>query len=177
MGIDVSTWQGNINWNQVKAAEDYAILRIGYRGWGDTGSLNRDDKFKQNIINATDVGIDVGIYFFTQATTEAEAIQEAQASVKWLEETGRKITYPIYFDTEASSGNGQGRADKLTVAQRTATVKAFCEEVRRLGYYPGIYASTSWFQHNLDMSKLKTYDVWTAHYLSDIRKGPAIPPT
>ena len=174
VGIDVSSWQGNIDWNKVKAAGvEFAILRVGYRGWGDAGTLAKDPKFLQNIINATDVGLDVGIYFFTQAKTEAEAKAEAQQTVKWLEETGRKITYPIYFDTEMSSeGSGNGRADKLTAAQRTATVKAFCDEIKRLGYYPGIYASTSWFKSNLNMSQLKAYDVWTAHYLSNITGGP-----
>lgn len=183
VGIDVSKFQSGgtingvaqpVNWSKVKAAGvEFAIIRVGYRGWGSEGNLQKDPKFLENITNATSVGMNCGIYFFTQAKTEAEAIEEARTAVKWLEDSGKKITYPIFFDTESSTeGTGNGRADKLTVAQRTATAKAFCEEIKRLGYYPGIYASTSWFSSHLDMSNLKDYDVWTAHYRSDITPGP-----
>ncbi len=182
-GIDVSKYQSGgtvggvtqpIDWRRVKAAgTEFAIIRAGYRGYGSAGNLAKDPKFLENITNATAVGIDCGIYFFTQATTEAEAITEARTTVKWLEESGKKITYPIFFDTELSSeGSGNGRADKLTVAARTATAKAFCDEIKRLGYYPAIYASSDWFLHHLDMSKLSDYDVWTAHYRTNITQGP-----
>lgn len=184
VGIDVSKYQNGgigsngtalpIDWAQVKAAGvDYAIIRIGYRGYGSAGNMAKDPKFLENITNATNVGIDCGIYFFSQAVTEEEAREEAQAAVKWLEESGKKLTYPIYFDTEESTeGSGNGRADKLTVQQRTTVAKAFCEEIKRLGYYPGIYASTSWLNDQLDMSQLSEYDVWVAHYRSDITEGP-----
>ncbi len=182
-GIDVSKYQSGgtvggvaqpIDWRRVKAAgTEFAIIRVGYRGYGSAGNLAKDPKFLENITNATAVGIDCGIYFFTQATTEAEAVVEARTAVQWLEESGKKITYPIFFDTELSSeGSGNGRADKLTVAARTATAKAFCDEIKRLGYYPAIYASTDWFVNHLDMSKLTDYDVWTAHYRTNITQGP-----
>ena len=182
-GIDVSKYQtgGTVNgvaqpvdWAKVKAAGvDYAIIRVGYRGYGSTGNMAKDPKFLENITNATSVGMDCGLYFFTQAKTEEEAREEARTAVKWLEESGKKITYPIYFDTEISSqGSGNGRADKLTVAERTATAKAFCEEIKRLGYYPGIYASTDWLNNYLDMSRLAEYDVWVAHYRTNITLGP-----
>lgn len=178
-GIDVSKFQGDIDWNKVKNdGVEFAIIRIGYRGYGSAGTIAKDPKFLQNIINATNVGIDCGLYFFTQATTKAEAEEEAAKVVEWINEAKRntawtaagkkKLTYPIYFDTEmsTSSPSGTGRADKLTKAQRTETALAFCNKIKSLGYYPGIYASTSWLNNQLNMSTLSAFDVWVAHYIT-----------
>ena len=179
-GIDVSKFQGDIDWNKVKNdGVEFAIIRIGYRGYGSAGTIAKDPKFLQNIINATNVGIDCGLYFFTQATTKAEAEEEAAKVVEWINEAKRntawtaagkkKLTYPIYFDTavmSTSSPSGTGRADKLTKAQRTETALAFCNKIKSLGYYPGIYASTSWLNNQLNMSTLSAFDVWVAHYIT-----------
>ena len=160
-GIDVSKYQSNINWEQVKSAGvEFAIIRVGYRGYG-SGALVQDPKFEEHFTNARNAGMRVGIYCFSQAVNEAEAREEAQACVYVL--NGRLLDYPIYFDTEAS-GAGNGRADGLGVTDRTKCAVAFCEEVKALGYQPGVYASTTWFRKRLDMSQLGGYAIWNAHY-------------
>lgn len=160
-GIDVSKYQSSINWEQVKSAGvEFAIIRIGYRGYG-SGALVQDPKFEEHFTNARNAGLRVGIYCFSQAVNENEAREEAQACVYVL--NGRQLDYPIYFDTEAS-GAGNGRADGLGVEDRTKCAVAFCEEVKALGYKPGVYASTTWFRKRLDMSQLSNYYIWNAHY-------------
>ena len=160
-GIDVSKYQSSIDWDKVKTAGvEFAIIRIGYRGYG-SGALVQDPKFEEHFTNARNAGLRVGIYCFSQAVNENEAREEAQACVYVL--NGRQLDYPIYFDTEAS-GAGNGRADGLGVEDRTKCAVAFCEEVKALGYKPGVYASTTWFRKRLDMSQLSNYYIWNAHY-------------
>ena len=160
-GIDVSKYQSSIDWEQVKTAGvKFVIIRIGYRGYG-SGTLVQDPKFEEHFTNARNAGLRVGVYCFTQAVNEDEAREEAQACVYVL--NGRQLDYPIYFDTEAS-GSGSGRADGLGVEDRTKCAVAFCEEVKALGYQPGVYASTTWFRKRLDMSRLTQYNIWNAHY-------------
>lgn len=159
-GIDVSKWNGTIDWNAVaNAGIDFAIIRVGYRGYS-AGTLVEDPYFKQNIAGATKAGIKVGIYFFTQAITEAEAVEEASMAISLV--SGYQLQLPIYFDTEDVDGNG--RADKMSVAKRTAITKAFCETVKNAGYMPGVYASTSWYNNQLNAAELTNYDIWVAHY-------------
>lgn len=158
VGIDVSKWQGKIDWETVaNAGIDFAIIRCGYRG-SSTGVIVEDPYFKDNIKGATENGIKVGVYFFTQAITEAEAVEEASTAISLV--SGYKLNFPIYIDTEGSGG----RADSLSKADRTAIVKAFCETVRNSGYKPGIYASKYWYYDNLDVSQLSTYNIWVAQY-------------
>ena len=160
-GIDVSKYQSSIDWDKVKTAGvEFAIIRIGYRGYG-SGALVQDPKFEEHFTNARNAGLRVGIYCFSQAVNENESREEAQACVYVL--NGRQLDYPIYFDTEAS-GAGNGRADGLGVEDRTKCAVAFCEEVKALGYKPGVYASTTWFRKRLDMSQLSNYYIWNAHY-------------
>ena len=160
-GIDVSKYQSSINFEQAKqAGVEFVIIRIGYRGYG-SGTLVQDPKFEEHFTNARNAGLRVGVYCFTQAVNENEAREEAQACVYVL--NGRQLDYPIYFDTEAS-GSGSGRADGLGVEDRTKCAVAFCEEVKALGYQPGVYASTTWFRKRLDMSRLTQYNIWNAHY-------------
>ena len=159
-GIDVSKWNGKIDWNAVaNAGIDFAIIRVGYRGYS-AGTLVEDPYFKQNIAGATKAGIKVGIYFFTQAITEAEAVEEASMAISLV--SGYQLQLPIYFDTEDVDGNG--RADKMSVAARTEITKAFCETVKNAGYMPGVYASTSWYNNQLNAAELANYDIWVAHY-------------
>ena len=160
-GIDVSKYQSSIDWDKVKTAGvEFAIIRVGYRGYG-SGALVQDPKFEEHFTNARNAGRRVGSYCFSQAVNENEAREEAQACVYVL--NGRQLDYPIYFDTEAS-GAGNGRADGLGVTDRTKCAVAFCEEVKALGYKPGVYASTTWFRNRLDMSQLSNYYIWNAHY-------------
>ena len=161
-GIDVSKYQSSIDWDKVKTAGvEFAIIRIGYRGYG-SGALVQDPKFEEHFTNARNAGLRVGIYCFSQAVNENEAREEAQACVYVL--NGRQLDYPIYFDTEAS-GAGNGRADGLGVEDRTKCAVAFCEEVKALGYKPGVYASTTWYRKRVDYNTLRSrYTIWNAHY-------------
>lgn len=160
-GIDVSKYQASVDFEKVKeAGVQFVIIRLGYRGYG-SGTLVQDPKFEEHFTNARNAGLRVGVYCFTQAVNEDEAREEAQACVYVL--NGRQLDYPIYYDTEAT-GTGSGRADGLGVEDRTKCAVAFCEEVKALGYQPGVYASTTWFRKRLDMSQLTKYNIWNAHY-------------
>ena len=163
-GIDVSCFQGTINWKKVRAAGvDYAFIRAGYRG-SSTGKLAEDSTFRRNLKGATAAGIECGVYFFTQAITEQEAREEAKYTINLIKATGCKVNLPIIIDTE--SGVGKARANGLSKAQRTKVMKAFCDQVRSMGDTPMIYTSTSWLNTKLDMSKLSSYLVWVAQYNS-----------
>ena len=163
-GVDVSKYQKNIDWNQIKkAGVSFVIVRIGYRGYGASGTLVLDPMFEEHFTNVKNAGLKVGVYFFSQATTEAEAKEEAFACAYVL--NGRKLDYPIFFDTEASgASNGSGRADGLGMEDRTKCAIAFCEEVKAQGYKPGVYASTLWYRKRIDLNSLKKYTIWNAHY-------------
>ncbi len=157
-GIDISRHNGNIDWNAVKASGvDYVILRCGYRG-SATGVLIEDESFKKNIKGATAAGLKVGVYVFSQAIDEVEAVKEASLAVSLVK--GYKLTYPIFIDTESSGG----RADKIDKATRTAVVNAFCQTVASAGYQAGIYASKTWYEDKLNMSAVGNYKIWLAQY-------------
>ena len=160
-GIDVSRWNEEINWNKVKdAGVKYAIIRAGYRG-SVTGALVEDWYFKKNVEAATAAGIPVGLYFFTQATNEVEAVEEASMVISLCKDYD--ITYPIFIDTE--SAGGEGRADALDAKTRTAVCQAFCETIRSSGYQAGIYASKNWLINNIDTSILPDdIYIWLAEY-------------
>ena len=161
-GIDVSRYQQNVDWNKVKdAGASFAIIRIGYRGYG-SGALVLDSMFENHFAGARAAGLKVGVYIFSQAINEDEAREEAFACAYVL--NGRSLDYPVYFDSEYSTSSHTGRADNLSKAERTACAVAFCEELKKYGYEPGVYASTSWFQNHLELSALQGYRIWNAHY-------------
>ncbi|MBR5337043.1 MAG: hypothetical protein IK152_03580 [Lachnospiraceae bacterium] len=161
-GIDVSTWNGTIDWNQVaKSGVSYAIIRCGYRGT-TLGGLVEDNKFASNIKNAQSAGIKVGVYFFSQAISEAEAVEEASMCLSMVE--GYKISYPIFIDVESGSGNA--RANGLSKEARTAIVKAFCKTITNSGYKAGIYANKNWLTNKINTSELTSYSIWLAQYSS-----------
>lgn len=160
-GVDVSKYQGNIDWNKVKASGiEFAIIRVGYRGYG-TGVLVEDSTFRQNIKGATAAGLKVGLYFYSQAINETEAVEEASMVISLCQ--GYNISYPIYFDTEKVVGD-TGRADNISRAQRTANAVAFCETIRNSGYKAGVYSYASWFYNQLNMASLSPYSIWIAQY-------------
>lgn len=159
-GIDVSKWNKEIDWPAVKnAGVDFAIIRCGYRG-SSTGALVEDPYFLKNIEGATEVGIEVGLYFFTQATNEMEAVEEASMAISLAKDF--QLDYPIFIDTEGAGGNG--RADGITVEARTAVCKAFSETVEEAGYQAGIYASKNWYENQLEVDQLSDYAIWLAQY-------------
>ncbi|MCH5270422.1 MAG: Ig-like domain-containing protein [Lachnospiraceae bacterium] len=162
-GIDVSKWNGKIDWNAVKnSGVSYVIIRCGYRGYG-SGALVVDPYFEQNIKGATAAGIKVGVYFFSQAVNKNEAVEEASMVLQLVR--GYTISYPIFLDVEYSGAAGNtGRADKLDVATRTEIIKAFCETIRNSGYTAGVYANKSWLTSMIDTSQLSKYKIWLAQY-------------
>ena len=162
-GIDVSKWNKEIDWESVRAAGvDFAIIRCGYRG-SKTGALVEDPYFKKNVEAAEAAGIKVGIYFFTQATNETEAVEEASMALMLCR--NYKLALPIFIDTEGAGGNG--RADGLGVETRTAVCEAFCRTIENSGFNAGVYASKNWFINNLSTENLSDYTIWLAQYSRD----------
>lgn len=160
IGIDVSRYNREIDWETVADTPvEFAIIRCGYRG-ASSGLLILDSTFKDNMMGASKAGIPVGVYFFSQAITEAEAIEEASMVIDKCKLF--LLDYPIFIDSE--SAGGKGRADKLSKEDRTAIVKAFCETVANSGYEAGVYASANWWNENLDADKLTHYHSWLAQY-------------
>lgn len=165
-GIDVSYYQGDIDWNAVKASGvRFVFIRVGYRGYG-SGSLQEDSKYWQNIQGAINAGLDVGIYVFSQALNEAEAREEARFAIDRVR--GYGITLPIVMDYEFASdpsGNATGRLYDagLGAGVATANCNAFANEVSKNGYTPMIYANKSYLEHNLYANNL-TAQVWLANY-------------
>ena len=158
MGIDVSKWNGSIDWNAVKnSGVSYVIIRVGYRG-SSQGALIEDPQFKTNIKGATAAGLKVGVYFFTQAIDEVEAVQEASMVLDRI--SGYKISYPVFLDVEGSGGRG----DKIDSATRTAVCKAFCNTIQNAGYTAGVYANKTWLTSKMDASALSGYKIWLAQY-------------
>lgn len=158
MGIDISKHNGTVDWNAVKnAGVEFVILRCGYRG-SASGVLVEDEKFRTNIKGATAAGLKVGIYFFSQAVNEMEAVEEASLTLSLIK--GHKISYPVYIDVEAANG----RADGLSAAERTKVVKAFCETVRDSGYTAGVYSNKNWFAEKMDTGAFGNYRIWLAQY-------------
>ncbi len=163
LGIDVSKYQGKIDWKAVKASGvQFVIIRVGVRGC-ITGNIVEDQNFDANIRGAQAAGLDVGIYFFSQAINEVEAVEEASACISFVK--NYKIKYPVFIDTEKTSYKGTpGRANSLTTEQRTAVCKAFCETVKNSGYKAGIYASKDYFTNHLYTSQLNQYTIWLAQW-------------
>ncbi|MCR4960355.1 MAG: hypothetical protein K6A74_02795 [Lachnospiraceae bacterium] len=163
-GIDVSKWNGTIDWTSVaKSGVSFAIIRSGFRG-STEGGLYEDSKFYTNIKNATANNIKVGVYFFTQATSEVEAVEEASMVLGQV--SGYTISYPIFLDVE-SAGAG-GRAEGLSAAQRTAVIKAFCKTISNGGYTAGVYANKSWFENKINTGELTAYKIWLAQYNTSV---------
>ncbi len=160
LGIDVSKWNNNIDWKKVKdAGVEFAIIRLGNRTTG-AGQINIDPFFRDNMTGAIEAGIKVGVYFYTQAVTVEEAIEEADFCIENLKDF--EVTYPVVFDTERYDGSG--RADKMANSVRTEIARAFLERVKSAGYTPSIYMSTNWSLLNINLRDLTDYDLWYAYY-------------
>ncbi len=167
-GIDVSKYNGDINWDKVKKdGVDFVIVRVGYRGYGKSGTLCTDPNYKANIEGALAAGIKVGVYYFTEALTTDEAREEAEFCISKIKDYN--ITLPVAIDyeypTDGKNPIGRMYNAKLTKAEATANVKAFCAAVKKAGYTPLVYANKS------DLSSLingktigNTYKVWLANY-------------
>lgn len=150
------------------------MIRAGFRGYGSAGTLVTDTNFHTNMQGALNNGLNVGIYFFSQAINESEAIQEANYVLNLVR--GYNITYPIAIDTE-DIDYADGRADNLSRGQRTNVIKAFCERIKQAGYQPMIYANKWWLNDKLDMAQLSNYLVWLAHYTGATQDNPLAKPS
>jgi GH25 family lysozyme M1 (1,4-beta-N-acetylmuramidase) len=149
-----------VNWKKVAAAGvDYVMIRLGYRGTAAAGNCVIDPQYEKNIKGALEAGLQVGVYYFTQAITVEEAIEEANIVIENLK--GYNITFPVVYDTEYSEN---ARANSLSNAERTACVKAFCDTILAAGYTPAVYTSTNWGILDLNMEDLQEYDLWYAYY-------------
>lgn len=160
LGIDVSKWNEEIDWAAVKEAGiEFAIIRCGYRG-ASTGALVIDPRYEENIEGAIEAGIPVGVYFFTQARDEIEAVEEASMVIRLIEDYD--VDYPVFLDSE--SAGGKGRADGLDSDERTRAHRAFLQTIQAAGYETGVYASRNWLNDRLDMTQLSDYRIWLAEY-------------
>ena len=158
MGIDVSKWNGNIDWTAVRnSGVSYVIIRCGYRG-STGGSLIEDPTYRKNIKGAKAAGLQVGVYFFTQAINEVEAVEEASMVLNLI--SGQGVTLPVYLDVEASGG----RADGIGKDMRTRVCKAFCQTIQNSGYKAGVYANKTWFTSYINTASLTNYKIWLAQY-------------
>lgn len=161
VGVDISKYQEYIDFNKVKKAGiDFCMVRVGARGYG-TGQLVLDEYFHENMKRATDAGLALGVYFFSQAITEEEAIEEADMVLEQIE--AYNVTYPVAFHMEYIE-NDTARVEKLTKKEKTAIAKAFLDTVGAAGYTPVIYGKKEWLIQKIDLTKLEDYDVWLAQY-------------
>lgn len=159
-GIDVSVYQGEIDWPSVAAdGVEFAILRLGYRGYTE-GGLFLDKSFEQNLQGALDAGLEVGIYFFSQAISPEEAEEEAEYILSALD--GRTITYPVAFDWEPIAETA--RTDGLDGETLTRCAAAFCARIQEAGLRPAVYYNQSQGYFHYDLRELTDYDLWLAEY-------------
>lgn len=152
-GIDVSKYQGNIDWNAVKAAgNDFAIIRAGYGKYAS----QKDPYFEQNMRNAKAAGVACGAYWYSYAVTPAEAKQEAEVFASIVQ--GYQFEYPLVLDIEDSTQT------KLSKEQVSAIIQAFCDTMESKGYYISLYSYASFLNSYVYQSVLEDYDIWVAHF-------------
>ena len=160
--IDVSTYNGDIDWYSVKASGiNYAIIRVGYRGY-ETANLVKDKRFDYNMSQATAAGIKVGAYIVTQAVNTSEAVEEASFIVSAC--SGYNVSLPLIIDVE-SAGGGRGRGDKISTSERTAVINAFAQTVNSCGYSAMVYANKDWMENRINAGNISC-NVWLAQYRS-----------
>jgi len=159
-GIDVSSHQAEIDWAAVAGAGiDFAIVRVGYRGYTE-GEIFPDSYALQNIEGALAAGLKVGVYFFSQATSEKEAREEASYVLDTIADYD--ITYPVLFDWEGILT--EARTDHVTGEEMTNFAIAFCEEIEKAGYAAGVYFNQSYGYNYYNLRRLHTYEFWLAEY-------------
>lgn len=172
-GIDVARYQEKIDWETVKASgRSFVFIRAGYRGYAAEGTLNTDLNFEANYAGALDAGMDIGVYFFSQATTEAEAKAEAQYVLKLL--NGRALGLPVMMDYEIPTENGRpaGRLynAKLSDEEYAKVCLAFCREIEKNGYTAGVYAGSDILKKGVNTALAEAgYPVWLAHWTVQTR--------
>ncbi|MCD8353444.1 MAG: lysozyme [Clostridiales bacterium] len=166
-GIDVSAHQGDIDWEAVAAdGVSFAMLRVGFRGYGAEGTLNLDEYFLQNAQAAVEAGLDIGVYFFSQATSAEEAEEEAAFVLEQLE--GLTITFPVAYDWELidaeDSGETGARTDDVDDETAAACAEAFCAAITQAGYQAALYVNNQTGYFSYDDAQLQSYFLWYAGY-------------
>jgi len=168
VGADISKFQDYVDFVKLKkAGVDYVMLRVGFRGYS-SGQLVLDDYFLDNIKRASDAGLKIGVYFFSQAVTETEAVEEANMVLQYIKDY--EIAYPVAFDMEGIE-NDTSRIDNLSKTEKTNIAKAFLDTIKNAGYKPMIYGNKEWLLKQIDLSKLTAYDVWLSQ-MTDIPDYP-----
>ncbi|MCR5641656.1 MAG: hypothetical protein K6G04_09935 [Lachnospiraceae bacterium] len=162
-GIDVSKWQGNIDWATASSYINFAVIRCGYRGESSRG-LAIDPKFSRNVQGAKANGVRIGLYFYSTAVTEAEAVEEASLAVQCAQQAGG-LSLPIYIDMEAGCQSG------LSNEQRTAICNAFCSTVRNSGFSAGVYANKNWLTNKINTGAISGAEIWVAQYNTSCTYG------
>ena len=161
-GIDVSSYQQEIDWQAVReAGVDFAIIRAGFRGYGDEGALNEDSLFRANMDGALEAGLDVGVYFFSQAVTTAEAVQEAGFLLMLLEPYADRLSYPVIFDWEYVP-DPTARTAAVPPTALTDLAEAFCKVIKAAGYTPGVYFNRDQGYLAYDIARISQYELWLA---------------
>ena len=161
-GIDVSEWQGRIDWEAVKdSGVDFAFIRAGIRGTGALGRLVEDERVAVNLAEARKAGVQVGVYFFSQATTPEEGAEEARFVVDILD--GAKLDLPVMFDWEKVADE-TARTNNMDYGTLNRCALAFCEAVEQAGYTAGIYTNRQLGYYAYQLGELKDYDLWVADF-------------
>ena len=157
LGADLSKYNGDVDFRALKeAGADFVMLRIGSSGYG-SGQIVPDEKFEENIKKAIDAGLEVGVYFFSQAITAEEAVEESNYIIQVL--ANYQITYPVAFDMEYVQ-NDKARIEVLSRDEKTAVAKAFLTNIKAAGYKPLLYGTKEWLIKHIDLTKLTDFDVW-----------------
>lgn len=159
-GIDVSSHQQGIDWEKVKAAGvDFAIIRLGYRGYTE-GAIQLDEYYLRNMDAAKTAGVELGVYFFSQALTPEEAVEEAEFCLNWLQDC--ELSYPVLYDWEDIEA--EARTDGMDSITLTACAKAFCQTIEEGGFRAGIYFNQTFGYQELKLPELDEYCFWLAEY-------------
>lgn len=161
-GIDISSYSGNIDWKKVKESGiDFAMIRVGGRGYGEKGEMYTDERALEYINGAKAEGIKVGAYFFSQAVSTEEAIEEADYVKSVLGDI--KLDYPVAYDWEIIKDD-DARTDSVSASQATECARAFCDRVKELGYTPILYSPSRELYFKYDLSRLADIDIWYCEY-------------
>lgn len=177
-GIDISEWQGNISkasWISAKESGiEFAMIRCGYTTYGKSKQKKIDYYFENNYRVCKEIGMPIGVYYYSCATTVDEAIEEANFVLDIIK--NKQFEYPIVIDTEdnhdiTNSANANTSQASIGKNRLTPIIKAFCETIANAGYYASIYASTYWFENNLILDDLVAYDKWIAQWANSVSVG------
>ena len=161
VGVDVSKWNAELDFQALRdQGVEFAIIRVGFRGY-KTGEIEEDYRFCEYMDEAGAAGLDLGVYFFSQAIDEDEAVEEAQFVIDHI--AGYTLSLPVYFDTEDVKED-EARTEVLAEANYNLNARAFCDTIESAGYRAGVYASSEWIRKNLDLAQLADYEIWYASY-------------